>query len=151
MNYFNRIIDKLNCLFNPNVPRGRIRNDEPIAYYIFSKGNYRSSDNRIKAQEFVPSKKSGNKSVFRIDHLSFNDVKKIGKNKVLPLRKNAETIYGHVQWMAEDIYKDAGLDFHPDNKPWCRHANIVGWPDSAEAKKDRAKILAAVASELQPY
>jgi len=115
------------------------RNDEPITVFATHKSDYRA-DGTARHTPFMPSKKYGNTSCFRIINLPFNKIWEISEKHVK--NQNITNIYGRFDFYAESVIQ-LNLSFEPDNTP-PRHANIINWPDGdKQAIKSKAQQIAA--------
>ena len=146
---FDYLSDRCYCHFLWDKPRNKVEPQEVIAHFLFKRKAF-YQEGGVKWQNLQPSGRTGDKSAYRIDGLDDADVKNLGRTKVLPLRKDVKELFGEVRWEASKII-GMGLTLNPDNKPWCRHTNIAGWPDSREERKSYAQLLAAKAACTVPY
>jgi len=113
--------------------------DEPITVYA-TQSDHPRANGTARHDPFMPNAKQGNtKSCFRILDLVASDIWVIALKHVI--NDKIKQIYGRFDLDAGLVYKQL-LQFRPDNIP-PRHANIVGWPVTSLAQKDKAMKLAA--------
>ncbi len=120
------------------TPKDHCSRNEYLTRFIFSRGHFRTSDNRVKHQAFEPNKNLET-SVFRIDSLDDFSIWQLYTDHVQ--RNNPRTLYGRADVKADTIY-NVNLDIQP-NEPPPRHADIVNWPDSKDARMSLAQQIAA--------
>lgn len=116
------------------------RPDDPLARYLFTKNHFARTKELVKPGAFLPPPDL-NLSVFQTRGLSTAQVWRIGgevamaRGRTLRARAN----------LSVSAVLEAKLRVAPDNMP-PRHANIVGWPETEEARLSLAQQLAASAS-----
>lgn len=113
---------------------GSVEPAERIARFIYNHSKLYAQARRAKPAAYLP--RNGKTSVFRVDGLTEEDVRRLG---AMALRDPAPL--AHAACSASTVY-ECGLHFDPDNVPE-RHANIVGWPEA----KERQKLLAIKLAE----
>ena len=80
----------------------------------------------------------GNLSVFSIDGLPHDIVREIGRD-VATRHPNARRLYGWAEIGKADV-ESVGLSVDRDDNP-PRHANVTGWPERREDRKEKANLL----------
>ena len=118
--------------------------DEPLARYILDKSYYRSSDNRIKYNAFMPAK-DGDLSVYRLRDLSLNEIVGIGQDFVATPR--GRPLLGFASLKAEMPLQNR-LSVIGTKEPHPRHANISSWPGGTENRLIAVKLAEAATLEL---
>jgi len=111
----------------------RLDRTETLARYLYSKNQYRPSDNSVKHNAFIPPPNK-QLSVFRITALLENEIWRIGDSL------SDRTPLGRADIQAESVYDADLLIFLDDIPP--RHANIINWPEEQSAIKLKAIELA---------
>lgn len=114
---------------------------EPLSRFILQRGQYRSSDNKVKYSAFMPAK-DGKTSVYRVMDLLNQQIWKLGQVYVadkrrMPLLGRADIITSRVN--------HNGLEVESAPKPHNRHANIINWPADKGEKRLIAMELASAA------
>ncbi|WP_420263729.1 hypothetical protein [Candidatus Magnetominusculus dajiuhuensis] len=114
----------------------KVDTSENLTRFIFSKNDFRSSDEHVRYSAFMPP---SNKllSVFRIFDLADPEVWELG-DKVGILRER--TLLARADIKVSNV-NDSGLDVDANDDP-PRHANIVGWPEEKSEIKLKAIELA---------
>lgn len=115
----------------------RLAGTENLARYLYSKNQYRPSDNSVKHNAFFPPA-SKQLSVFQVTNLPEDEIWRIGNN----IRE--KTPLGRADIKAEAIY-NTDLLISLDNIP-PRHANIINWPEDPSAIKLKTIELAQQAN-----
>lgn len=93
----------------------------------------------------MPSAKTNNTSVYRIDGCDAYEVWNIGANFVEALRSDGKRICGRAETKAI-AFRNQQLDFDANGTPHFRHADIIGWPSEKFEQKMKALEVARVAS-----
>ena len=114
---------------------------EPIARFILSKEHFRTSNNTVKHNVFMPAK-TNDLSVFRTQALSKAQTVELGVEYVTPVRN--KPILGYAELIAAEVFSK-GLQIIGTEIPHHRHADVTNWPGGLE---DRviAVYLAAVST-----
>ena len=120
--------------------------EEPLSRYILGKSYYRSSDNTVKPNAFMPPSDKGNISVYRTVNLSSEDIWQIGMTYVA--QKRGKPLLGRAELIAYDAIAQ-GLYVKPDPVPHPRHANISGFPIDNSAKTRMIAVELAARSTLR--
>ena len=123
-----------------------IRASKLLARFAVEAG--RLTDLVVKPKLFQPNR-ALELSVFRIDALTWADIRGLGVNMVRQ-HKKAQELHGWGE-MSESAVYDAGLRVNHDDEP-PRHANIVDWPsDRGEQKQKQIELAqSARAVMLKP-
>lgn len=134
-------------LWSTPKPSRRILTDEAVGPFLFSSKDYRRSEMTAKTPAFMPSKKYGNKSVYRVSGLDAKALKTIGWLYVGIFRDKRPKAFAEVKAKKCQL---GALRLIPEIGPHPRHANIDGWPDLKSAQMSLAQQIAAQArvSEL---
>ncbi|MEW6416654.1 MAG: hypothetical protein AB1480_00830 [Nitrospirota bacterium] len=111
--------------------------EETLTRYILHINHFSSLYRRVKYVVFMPAP-NGETSVFRISHLSDNEIWGIGDREVA--QKRSRPLLGRADIAAFHILSNK-LKIAPDNNP-PRHANIIGWPREKSEQKLIAMELA---------
>lgn len=126
---FRQLLSRIFGIFsNETLVLGPVAPDETVTAYIFSRSHF--SKERVKYGAFMPSKKTVNKSVFRISDLSEKSIWEIGHKYVANERGDALRARGD---LGVEVVRGEKLDVEPDTTPHQRHAIIIGW-DSDRSK-----------------
>ena len=112
-----------------------IDQNETLSRFLVSSNQFRSSDQTVTFNAFIPSKKTKSLSVFRTSTLSECEIWSIGHNFVAEPR--GKTLYGRADLFAQDVYA-VSEEVQPETSTHCLHADIVRWPD----KRDDIRYLA---------
>lgn len=115
----------------------QIKPGENLTRYILRKDHFSTQQKRVKYVVFMPAP-NGETSVFRISHLSGDEIWEIGNCKVA--QKRELPLLGRADILASCVL-NMNLNLIPDNNP-PRHANIVGWPSEKSEQKLIAMELA---------
>lgn len=117
----------------------RLRANDPIARFIYSKNYFSVEGGRVKASAFMPKRGSAAISVFVIRGLGDLLVAKIGRKTGA---RRSGGLKGWARLQASGLDQIESLWIELDNKPW-RHANVSGWPED----KSKQKAIALELSE----
>jgi hypothetical protein len=120
--------------------------EEPLSRYILKKAYYRSSDNTVKHNAFMPPSGRDDVSVYRTANLSNEDIWQIGMTYVA--QKREMPLLGRAELIAYDAIAQ-GLYVKPDPVPHPRHANISGFPIDNSAKTRMIAVELAARSILR--
>ncbi len=112
---------------------------EPLARFILQKAYFRSIDNSVKHNAFMPNK-NGETSVYRIQGLADEEVYQIGREHVASIL--GKTLLGRADVSTFDVL-ELSLRVEPEPSPHPLHANIVAWPEEKAERKLLAMELAA--------
>jgi hypothetical protein len=114
---------------------------EPIARFILSKEHFRSSNNTIRHNAFMPAR-TNDLSVFRTQGLNKAQTIELGVEHVAPVRN--KPILGYAELIAAEVFSRR-LRIIGTEIPHPRHANVTNWPGGLE---DRviAGYMAAVST-----
>jgi hypothetical protein len=85
---------------------------------------------------------NGEKSVYRTQELTPDEVRELGRVYVEPM---LGPLKGHADQVARVVF-DVGLTVDPDRRPHPRHANIRGWSAVRAANRIKAEKIAATAT-----
>jgi hypothetical protein len=116
-----------------------ISSSELVTRYILDKSYYRTSNQSVRHNAFMPAPKTNETSVYRIEELESEEIWSIGDKFVAKLR-NKELI-GRADIIASDILNEE-LKIQPFPQPHPRHANITDWPYDPSKQKLIALMLA---------
>ena len=115
---------------------------ETVTRFIFQKSYYRSSDNTVRHNAFMPNR-DGLTSVYRTVGLEDSVILNMGRDFVVgPLNK---PLIGRADIGVPNILK-CNLNVMPETIPHKRHANICNWPTEQPEQKVIALELAAEAN-----
>jgi len=115
-----------------------VTSEEKINRFIFSQRYFNSQTRHISPQAFKPAtpqkpeRPEYQTSVYRTQNLDNLEIWSLGDEFVAPKRGMPILARGEVQ--AKIIF-DQELQIKPDKSPHPRHANIVGWSESDEARQ----------------
>ncbi|PJA78768.1 MAG: hypothetical protein CO149_02625 [Nitrospirae bacterium CG_4_9_14_3_um_filter_51_5] len=116
----------------------KVKAEEKISRFLFfTPGEFNARTQHISPQAFKPAnpkppdRPERQSSVYRTDNDTELKIWEVGdefvaKPRNLPLLARADI-------QAGNVFK-INLDILPDTRPHPRHANIVKWPDSPEAR-----------------
>jgi len=124
---------------NVKLP-AQVEGNEPIGRYLFRSSQFSRIKLRPNSSAFMPHPVTLELSVVRIVGIEDSDIRRISK-KIIKRSKSLEKVYGLAEIEAGRVQK-AGLSVLPDDKPFLRHANIVGWPKEKQEQKIFAAELA---------
>jgi hypothetical protein len=114
-----------------------VSRSEKVTRYLLDRRDIRK-EGVLHWRALMPNK-SGETSVFRVSQLSEEEIWSIGSEKVA-LARNMPLV-GRGDLVAAIVYGKA-LRFSPDLDLQSRHANIVDWPDTKDARQAIALDLA---------
>lgn len=117
----------------------QIADPEPLARFVVEENKFRTSDNSVKHNAFLPAPDLAT-SVFRIENLTEDQVSELGCEHVAKPR--LKTLYGWGRFLARDV-RESELDVVEETEPHPLHANIVGWSEEKSKQKLQAQELAA--------
>ncbi len=107
-----------------------LKDDDQLARFLTQKGQFRKSDNSIKASAFLPRFDADLDqfavSTFAVRDLSGEEIGDLGRE----FTKNAHRFYGWTTIEKAQV-ESVGLEVDFDNQPE-RHANILGWHGPSE-------------------
>jgi hypothetical protein len=128
-----------------NIPP--VENDELLARYVTQSGQFRSSDNQVKPNLFIPHPHEA-LSVTRHLEATSTEIWAIGNDVSTAMGRG---LYGRVDIQAGKFRTESLLVLEKPlvNNP--NHADIEGWPTAKEDQKAIALKLAASASKLIPF
>jgi hypothetical protein len=115
-----------------------IADSELLAHYIHEESKFKGDG--VNHRLFLPSPKTRNKSVSRIDGLKDDEILEHGKEHV-GKPQGDRPILGWAELKAQ-IVRGQGLSLRADEPP-PRHALIETWPDQPERVRSIAIELAA--------
>ena len=118
-----------------------ILDSEHLAHFILEQNKIRG-DGTVHHRALMPSTKTGNKSVFRVDGLDDHVVCDLGRKEVG--QPQGRLILGWADLVALDV-REQKLKVRPDEPP-SRHALVEGWPPAIEDQRTVAMVLAQRAS-----
>jgi hypothetical protein len=130
----------------------KVKEEENISRYLFfTPGEFNARTNHISPQAFKPAnpkppeRPERQASVYRTQNLTEQEIWEIGdefvaKKRNLPLLARADI-------QAKKIF-EMELELAPDTRPHPRHANIVKWPDTPEARNMKGILLSQQAALL---
>lgn len=128
-------------------PPNNVSPSENVTCFIFDTRHYSITEERVKYGAFLPDK-GGERSVFRIIHLTNDHIKFIGDYVG---RKRSRALLARGTLKVQNV-TDTGLNFIPQGDPdipltlgrW--HSVIIGWPTQKEDQRERAIDLANTAT-----
>jgi hypothetical protein len=115
---------------------------ESLTRYIVEKSYYRSTDETVRHNAFMPPANNRALSVFRISDLPQDEVWDLGELYVAAPRN--KLLLGRADIFASNVFSK-GLGITPTHRPHPRHANIINWPVEREYQRMIAVELAAEA------
>lgn len=118
----------------------RVLPDEPVSRFILDKDQFRQEKGFIYPAAFLPSKKTANTSVYRIESLPEARIWQLAERFVTALRGDKKPVLARADIQAKKVF-DQDLAILPDRLPHPRHANIVSWPTDRSAQKAKALEL----------
>ena len=116
--------------------------DETLARFVLFKRHFRSSDQTVKPDAFIPHPRT-DLSVTRHKGISERELWRIGRAVASERQK---TLFGRADTHARNI-RDQGLDV--ESSPIQRnknHADVINWPIEKSHQKRLAQEIAATAS-----
>jgi hypothetical protein len=113
-----------------------VTESESLSRFIFEKGLIRP-DYTLRHTVFMPNKKNGETSVFRISGISEEQIWNIAFDVA---KKRVKQLFGRADILASKVFAKE-LQVVPKEPP-PRHANIIGWPDDPSLTKSIAQELA---------
>jgi hypothetical protein len=125
-----------------NIPP--VEDDELLARYVTQSGQFRSSDNQVKPNLFIPHPREA-LSVTRHLEATSTEIWAIGNDVSTAMGRG---LYGRVDIRAVKFRSESlkVIEKPLVNNP--NHADIEGWPEAKEDQKAIALKLAASASKL---
>lgn len=118
-------------------------------YLFFTPGEFNARTDHISPQAFKPAnpkppdRPERQSSVYRTESLTETKIWEVG-DKFVAIPRN-RPLLARADIQAEKVFK-INLDIIPDTRPHPRHANIVKWPDSPEARNMLGIILSQQAT-----
>ncbi len=125
---------------------------ERISRYLLVREYFNNRTRNISPQAFKPAnpKIAGDlrkTSVYRTEGLSDVEVWTLGSEHVTKAHSDNLPVLARADLLVSQVLS-LDLSFDPDGIPHPRHANIVNWPDSQEARQMKAVFLAKSAQLL---
>jgi hypothetical protein len=114
-----------------------VLDSEALAHFIFESSKIRG-DGTVHHRALMPSIKTGNKSVFRINNLTDAEISGTGQAEVGD--PQARVMLGWARLLAARV-REQKLTVRTDEPP-LRHALIEGWSTSVEEQRLAAMALA---------
>jgi hypothetical protein len=138
---------------NGSVHHSRLDRSEGITRFLVHRNEFGTNPRRVKHHAFLPALSPHTrqfvKSVHRTDHLSNDNMWKLGKLFVENEESN-RVVRARAAGAAQTI-SGAGVALSINGVPWPRHADIVGWPEEKHAQKLIAMDIAnGFALEMAP-
>ena len=114
----------------------QVEDSEIIARFIFSSGDYKSSDQTVKHTAFMPARDMA-ASVYRVEGCSEDEISEIDRKYVSGLRGKlskgrADVLVGQVRKVQLNVVSNPS--------PHPRHADIIGYSSEAENRMKAAEI-----------
>jgi hypothetical protein len=109
---------------------------ESLSRFIFDKGLIRP-DNTLRHTMFMPNKKNGETSVFRISEIPEEQIWNIAVDIA---KKKIKQLFGRADILASKVFSKE-LQVVPKEPP-PKHANIIVWPDDPSLTISIAQELA---------
>ena len=123
----------------------KVKAEENISRFLFyTPGEFNARTQHISPQAFKPAKPKPperleyQSSVYRTEGLKEMEIWKLGDEFVA--RQRNLSILARADIQAEKI-SAIDLEISPDTRPHPRHANIINWPDSPEARMMKSVLL----------
>jgi hypothetical protein len=126
------------------VPRA-VAPDERTSRYIFDRKHFDEARRSVKWAAFMPSKKTGDISVYRTAHCVEWRVWALGKYFVARRRPDNVVLLARGDVVAR-VFVQQGLSIVAKPKPHPRHATVANWPSDKAAQ--RIKAIAAAQDAL---
>jgi hypothetical protein len=127
---------------NGGAEASAVADDELLARFVLSSSHFRSKDQTIKPDAFMPHKVRLDLSLTRHLGLTALEIWEIGAG-IANSRQPSCTLYGRGDIIARS-FTDVALRIEPTPAP-KNHVNIIGWPADKAAQKSLAQQLAALA------
>lgn len=105
-----------------------VSDDEPLARFLTSRSHY--SSNGLKVGAFLPNPKDNETSVFRHGKEPRDQLWRIAGEAM-----GSRAVHG-AAIVSASVVRGVGLELKAHEPP-PRHANIVGWPSSADVLLNR--------------
>ena len=115
--------------------------DEPATRYIFDKDHFSEGKGVVKYAAFLPSKKTGDISVYRVKKCSEWRIWALGKHFVGRLRLDNVILCARADLPAR-AFVQQGLRVIAKKRPHQRHAIVNGWPGEKAGQRVKAIALA---------
>lgn len=112
-----------------------------LTVFLFHRNEFNRS--AVRAKAFLPSEKTGRKSVFGIFSLVEEEIWGIGTEFVAARR--GDPLRGRGDFLAKNV-RDSDLKLVPEPTDHPRHGNLEGWPEAKEDRKSIAQDLALAAT-----
>jgi hypothetical protein len=130
----------------PAFSQHDVKPSERISRYIFRKDHFNPRTGRVRPPVFEPTRPkseadSYKTSVYRTEGLSNGEIWAIGDDFVTKQHPEHLPSLARADTQIQNAV-DADLKIDPDGVPHVRHANIIGWPDSDEARQIKRALLA---------
>jgi len=119
----------------------RVLPEEPVSRFILDKDQFRQERGFIYPAAFLPSKKTANTSVYRVESLPETRIWQLAEKFVTALRADKKRVLARADIKAKTAFHQ-DLAIQPDRLPHPRHANIINWPTDRSAQKAKALELA---------
>ncbi|HOF33646.1 MAG TPA: hypothetical protein PK624_06900 [Spirochaetota bacterium] len=116
--------------------------NEMLARFVFQSKHFRSSDNTVKPECFMPHPHQ-DMSVTRHRDIDESELWKLGSNAAAERSRKSGTqitMYGRADISAKDIF-DTDLNIEPSEPP-KNHANIKPFPSEKAKQKQISQLLA---------
>ena len=142
MSYLERFWISLCAIFLrlDRIPKA-VSSQERISRFIFHKGYMDEANDCVSYEAFMPSKKTGESSVYRTARCSEKRVWLLGDIFVARPQKDRRPICGRADVTAKAILQQA-LRIIPRPSPHPRHAVVTSWPNDKPQQKVKAIALA---------
>jgi hypothetical protein len=121
-----------------------IADTEPLAIFVYDSDKMKTDGAHWKA--FLPGKRDGERSFFRVVDLSNDEVNEIGEREAAS-RANQQ-LRGWAKIVAVDVSSRPPLTLK-GREPPPRHGVILDWPTESQAKNELAMALAGLAKTVR--
>ncbi len=115
--------------------------NEQTTRYIFDENYFNEFKRVVKYAAFMPSKKTGDISIYRISKCREWKIWAIGKCFVERLRPDNVVLRARANLPARHFVGQR-LTVIPKRRPHARHAVVTGWPEEKAAQRVKAIELA---------
>ena len=122
------------------VPRA-VAPDERTSHYIFDKKQFDEAKRSVKYAAFMPSKKTGDISVYRTAHCREWRVWALGEYFVARRRPDNVVLLARGDAVAR-AFVQQGLSIVAKRKPHPRHAIVTNWPSDKAGQRIKAIAVA---------
>jgi hypothetical protein len=120
-----------------------IAGSERLAIFVLD-SDYMKADG-ASWRAFMPGKKDGERSFYRIDGLEYADVARLGREIA---GQRAKALHGWSVLRADRVTECSPLQLKVDEPP-DRHGVIIAWPSERHEQISLAQSLASIADTVQ--